>query len=220
MATLNLSVGISYSDRVAPILDGSVKSPDLALSLHFAPVDEIFWRGLHSSDFDLAEMSLAAHCVLASRGDRRFVGLPIFTSRMFRHGSVYVRNDSSITCPSKLAGKRVGVPEYQMTAAVWMRGIFSEHFGLDLRSVHWFAGGVDRPGRKDRIDLELPPEHKLSRIPEDQTLSEMLLSGDIDALICAKMPKAFSDGSGRIRRLSPTLASRRSTIIERPGASR
>jgi 4,5-dihydroxyphthalate decarboxylase len=216
MSKRKISVGMSDSDRVAPLIGGQVRNADVALAFESDPVDDIFWRALHTKTYDLVEMSLAAHCIIASRGDRRFVGLPIFTSRMFRHGSVYVPANSTITSPAELTGKRVGVPEYQMTAAVWVRGIFSEFYGLDLSSVHWFAGGVDRPGRKDRIELFLPKNYHLTRVEEPRTLGAMLVDGELDALISAKMPNAFRE-SGKVRRLFKDAASEEASYFAATG---
>jgi 4,5-dihydroxyphthalate decarboxylase len=211
-----LDVGISYSDRVAPIIEGRVASDAVELVFESGRVDDIFWRALHSDTFDLMEMSLAAHSILVSRGDTRFVGLPIFTSRMFRHGSVYVPRGSPIRTPSQLSGKHVGLPEFQMTAAVWLRGIFAEFYGLDLTTVNWFAGGVDKPGRKERIPLNLRPEYRLTRIDESRTLGEMLVQGELDALISAKMPTAFREG-GPVRRLFADPAGEEGAYFKRAG---
>lgn len=194
-----LRAGIGFSDRIFPMLDGSVQVKDMKLAFESAPADQLFWRALHNDEFDLVEMSFAAYCILASRGDTRFVALPIFTSRAFRHNAIYVRADSPLTQLEELAGKSVGLPEYQMTAAVWIRGILECEVGIPLTSITWHAGGVDTPGREDRIPFTPPPGLRVQRIAPSSTLSDMLLHEKLDALISPRAPSATA--SGRIRRL-------------------
>jgi 4,5-dihydroxyphthalate decarboxylase len=120
---------------------------------------------------------------------------------MFRHSAAYVNVDAGIHRPADLAGKRVGVPEYQMTATVWLRGILQDDYGLRPSDVRWFAGGQEHAGRREKVRLVLPPDVRLEPIPEGRTLSSMLEAGEIDALFAARMPSPLVDGSPRIRRL-------------------
>lgn len=194
-----LRAGVGFSDRIFPMLDGSVQVKGMEIAFESAPADQLFWRALHNEEFDLVEMSFAAYCILASRGDTRFLALPIFTSRAFRHNAIYVRADSPLTQLEELAGKSVGLPEYQMTAAVWIRGILECEIGIPLTSITWHAGGVDSPGREDRIPFTPPPGLRVQRIAPSSTLSDMLLHGMLDALISPRAPSATA--SGQIRRL-------------------
>ena len=203
MSIQRLSVGIGHSDRMQPLLERQVVSEQVELDFDLSAVDNIFWRALHSSDFDITEMSLAAYGILLSRGQRPFVGIPVFTSRMFRHNSVYVSAAADIATPAQLAGRRIGVPEYQMTAAVWMRGILQEYYGVKVKDVSWVKGGVNTPGRKERIALELPSHYNVTEIPADHTLDSYLREGRIDALITAKMPHSFQKKDPAVRRLFP-----------------
>ncbi len=196
-----LSAGMSVSDRMLPLLTGQVTTPELKLNFECDTPNALFWRALHDGAFDLTEMSLAAHAVLTSRNASPFVGLPVFTSRMFRHGSIFVSATSDITHPELLAGRRIGVPEYQMTAAVWMRGILQEHHSVTLTDIHWFTGGVNQPGRKERIALHLPADLHVEPISERATLNDMLLAGEIDAIIAPQIPQAFHQGDARVKRL-------------------
>src|SRR4029434_588517 len=123
-------------------------------------------------------------------------------SRFFRHSSIYVNANAGIREPRDLIGKRIGVPEYQMTAPVWIRGILSEHYGVPVDSVTYFSGGEEEPGRTEKIKLDLPPNIKVQPIGLTQTLSAMLASGEIDALYTARMPSTFST-AGNVRRLFP-----------------
>ena|SRR6185312_14722416 len=217
MAPQQLSVGIGLSDRMQPLLEKQVVDDRVTLDFDLSAVDNIFWRALHSDDFDVTEMSLAAYCILHSRGENRFVGIPVFTSRMFRHNSVYVSAASNIRQPSDLAGKRIGVPEYQMTAAVWMRGILEQYHGVRARDVSWFKGGVNKPGRKERIALELPAGYRLTEIPVEDTLDDYLCSGQIDALITAKMPDSFQSGNPAVRRLFPDPRAAEEDYVRKSG---
>ena len=203
MPVKRLSVGIGVSDRMQPLLERRVRSEQVEFDFDMSAVDNIFWRALHTNAFDVTEMSLAAYCILLSRDQRPFVGIPVFTSRIFRHSSVYVSMASNIQTASDLAGRRIGVPEYQMTAAVWMRGILEEYHGVRVADVTWYKGGVNKPGRIERIPLELPSKYRLQEIPGGDTLDDYLRSGRIDALITAKMPESFKAKDPAVRRLFP-----------------
>ncbi|MGO1768452.1 MAG: hypothetical protein ACTHZX_00750 [Microbacterium sp.] len=152
-------------------------------------------------EFDIAEMSLSSYVLSLSRG-APFVAVPVFPSRAFRHSGVYVRADSMLSRPEDLAGRVVGVPEYQITAAVWMRGIFDEHHGLPVDAVSYRTGGLDQPGREEKLVLSLPTGLTVSPIGDDQTLSRLLLEGEIDALYSARNPSPYNASDhGGIRRL-------------------
>jgi 4,5-dihydroxyphthalate decarboxylase len=201
MTARRLHTGISVNDRMLPLLTGAVTSPDLVLDFERATPIEIFQRAIQAGAFDVTEMSLAAHAIMTSRGDNPFVGLPVFTSRMFRHGSIFVSARSGISTPEQLAGRRIGIPEYQMTAAVWVRGLLHDQYGVDLASIDWHTGGVNQVGRGERIPLRLPPSYRVTPVAPSQTLNQMLLDGDIDAIIAPQIPAAFRSGDPRIRRL-------------------
>ncbi len=196
-----LQVGIARNDRMLPIFNGDVSVEGYGLEFAEAEPNEIFWRALKLGEFDITEMSLAAHAILTSRGESSFVGVPIFTSRMFRHGSIFVSRDSGILSPQELAGRRIGVPEYQMTAAVWMRGILQDDYGVMPASVRWFTGGVNKPGRLERLALRTPPDYSIENIGRQRTLDAMLCAGEIDAIISPQIPDSFIHGDGGTRRL-------------------
>ena len=202
--TRSLTVGISTNDRMLPLLLGDVPTPGLDLTFDRSSPIGIFRRALQEGAFDVTEMSFAAYCILMSRGERPFVGIPVFVSRMFRHGCVFVREGSSIETPEQLAGARIGIPEYQMTAVVWMRGILDEYHGVDPKAVEWVRGGVNQPGaRGEKMPLLLPDGYSVTDLPEDQSLNSALLAGDIDALITTRMPEGKE--SGGLRYLFPDV---------------
>ncbi|HKU85182.1 MAG TPA: ABC transporter substrate-binding protein [Casimicrobiaceae bacterium] len=201
MSKLRMSLACWNYDRVRALMDGSVQPDGIDLDVLDLPVEETFFRMLRHREFDAAEMSLSSYTVSLFREPRPFVAIPVFPSRFFRHSSIYVNADAGIREPRDLIGKRVGTPEYQMTAPVWIRGILAEHYGVPVDSVTYCTGGEEEPGRDEKIKLDLPSNIRIERIGPTQTLAQMLARGDIDALHTARMPSTFGSGDGRVRRL-------------------
>jgi 4,5-dihydroxyphthalate decarboxylase len=131
------------------------------------------------------------------------VAIPVFPSRFFRHSCIYVHAGAGIARPEDLAGRTVGTPEYQMTAPVWIRGILSDEHGVAVESVTYATGGLEEPGRPEKLTLELPAGIRVNRIPPDRTLSAMLAAGEIDAVYSPRIPSSFVRGDGRVARLFP-----------------
>ena len=182
-------------------MDGSVQPDGIDLNYLNMPVEETFFRMLRHKEFDVAEMSLSSYSVSMSRQPRPFVAIPVFPSRFFRHSSIYVNAKSGIRQAKDLIGKRVGNPEYQMTAPVWIRGILQDHYDVPVDSVTYYTGGEESPGRSEKIKLDLPANIKVHSIGPTQTLAQMLLDGEIDALYTARMPSSFLKGGGQVKRL-------------------
>lgn len=203
MAMIRLTIACGDYDRIRPIWDGSVSAEGLDLNVLLLPIEEIFFRMARYQEFDAAEMSLSSFLISKSRGAPRFVAIPIFPSRKFRHGDVYIRSDSKIKKPEDLRNARIGVPEYQITAAVWVRGILQEFYNVPATKVHWFTGGTERPGREERLKITLPPAFQVSPIPKNTTLFELLRQGELDAVITARVPSPFVRGEKWINRLFP-----------------
>lgn len=203
MSKLKISFASCPYDRLAPIIMGRV--PIEGCDCNFFPLrpEELFPRVYQSQDFDITELSASSHILTSLRGDTHYVGIPAFVSRVFRHGDIYIRTDRGIESPADLRGRIVGVPEYQMTAALWIRGILSDEYGVKTSEIRWRNGGLQKPGRSERTPISLPPEIELKPIPADKTLSGMLASGEIDALITAVQPKCFADGASHVGRLFP-----------------
>lgn len=200
MKNLELTLACEHYDRTEALREGRVKPEGIDLiCLSFRP-HEIFWRMIRHLDFDVAEMSLAAYIIGKSRGESRFIAIPVFPSRGFRHSAIYVNVNSKIVKPEDLKGKRVGLPEYQVTAAVWVRGILKSDYGVDPKDIRWFIGGQEEPGREERIELRLPPGVSVEPIPEGCTLSSMVDEGELDALLTPHVPSVFPR-SGQVRRL-------------------
>jgi 4,5-dihydroxyphthalate decarboxylase len=200
---LSLRLGCGDYDRTRPLFEGSVLAEGIALDCTSMIPHELFRRVLVDRDFDVAEISISNHTTLISRGNRDLVGIPVFPSRVYRHGFVFVGTESGIERPQDLIGRRIGVPEYDMTAAVWVRGVLQHDYGVEAHQLRWFHGGLDRPGRPKRIDVEPPPNIAIEPISPDQCLGEMLDRGDLDAVIAPSIPAVVKGGSPRVRRLFP-----------------
>ena len=201
MSKLRLSLACWNYDRTRALSDGSVQPDGIELTYLNLPVEETFFRMLRHREFDVAEMSLSSYAVSLAREPRPFVAIPVFPSRFFRHSCIYVNAKSGIREPRDLVGKRVGTPEYQMTAPVWIRGILAEHYGVPVDSVTYFTGGEEEPGRDEKIALDLPANIRVQRIGPTRTLAAMLDAGEIDALHTARMPSTFRAGNPNVRRL-------------------
>ncbi|MFH1833473.1 MAG: ABC transporter substrate-binding protein [bacterium] len=201
MGRLRFAFACSPYDRMRALMEGSVVPEGIDLNFIPLEVEEIFWRQLRHREFDGCEMSLSSYAMARSRGDDRFIAIPAFTSRFFRHSCVYVNTSKGIGVPQDLKGRIVGVPEYQMTAALWVRGIFQHEHGVHPRDIHWRTGGEEAPGREEKIRLELPPDVDCEPIPADKTLSRMLDEGEIDGLFAPRAPSCFQSGSPNVARL-------------------
>ncbi|AWT53548.1 ABC transporter substrate-binding protein [Mycolicibacterium smegmatis] len=203
MSRLELTFACGDYDRTRALEDGSVRPDGIDLTYLRLPVEETFFRMLRHREFDVAEMSLSTYVATLDADPRPFVALPVYTSRMFRHGGIYVNAEAGIRTPKDLVGKRIGAPEFQLTAGVWIRGILDEHHGVPVDSVTYHTGGQETPGRieKGRVDTGLD----IRPIPDGATLSQMLADGEIDALHTPRVPSTFRAGDPRVTRLFPDV---------------
>ena len=215
--TLRLSLACGDYDRHRALWDGSVRPEGIDLVVSRHSPEEIFWRQARHADFDVAEMSLAAYLIERSRGDDRFIALPVFPSRAFRHNSLFVNIEAGIEQPADLRGKRVGVPEYAMTAAVWVRAFLEHDYGVPPRDIAWVTGGLLRPGREERVALRLPPDVHVEPAPPGRTLDQMLESGELAALTAPRVPPSYQRGSPSVRRLFPDYAAVEAEYYHRTG---
>jgi 4,5-dihydroxyphthalate decarboxylase len=168
-------------------------------------IEEVFWRTARFQDFDASEFSFQSYLVAkaSERGDGLpLVAIPVFPSRSFRHSAIYINTEAGIEKPEDFKGKTVGVPEYQMTAATWARGILQHEYGVHPEDIKvWRTGGLEQAGRVEKLKLNLPSGVRVEPIPSDRTLNDMLEKGEIDASITARMPSSFAKGSPNVRRL-------------------
>ncbi|MGE3936369.1 MAG: ABC transporter substrate-binding protein, partial [Rhodospirillaceae bacterium] len=202
MSSIQISIACGDYDRVRAIKDGRVRVDGCDVT--FIPMipEELFFRALRYAEFDVAELSFNSTMMLTARGVCPYVAIPVFPSRMFRHSAIYVRTDRGITKPEDLKGRLVGVPEYQQTANVWMRGILADEYGVKDSDIRWRSGGQEEAGRDERTPLALENGVELIAV-KDRSLSAMLLAGDLDAFMTARAPSVFLDRRPNIGRLWP-----------------
>ena len=201
MSRLRLSLGCWNYDRTRALLEGRIQPDGIDLNYLNMPVEETFFRMLRHREFDVAEMSLSSYAVSLSRPQRHFIAIPVFPSRFFRHSCIYVNANAGIREPKDLIGKRVGNPEYQMTAPVWIRGILQDEYGVPVDGVTYHTGGEEEPGRPEKLKLDLPPNIKVQPIGAKETLAAMLRDGAIDALYTARMPSTYRSAGAKVKRL-------------------
>ena len=206
MRKLSLSIATGNYDRVRPLLDGHVRIDGLDPVYLLLEPEEIFFRAFRGAQFDVCELSLSSFAVQTARGENPYVGVPVFPSRMFRHGAIYIRTDRGIRSPADLRGRRIGLPEYQLTACVWARILLEEDHGVAPHEIRWVRGGLEEPGREEKIPLDLPKAVSLEDAPHDRTLSMMLAAGELDGLISPRAPSLFEQGHASIGRLFPDPA--------------
>ena len=200
MNPLRLSLAIGDYDRIRPIADGTVRIDGVDPVMSILDPEEIFFRAFKYADFDICELSLSSYTVKTAKGDSPYIAVPVFPSRAFRHTSVYIRTDRGITKPGDLRGRRVGVPEYQLTANVWVRVILEE-YGVRPSDITWVRGGYEHPGREEKIAVQLPPDVRLESLPPGATISSALADGTIDAVIGPRAPSCFERGAPDVGRL-------------------
>lgn len=203
-------------DRTEPLRDGRIRPDGIDLTYLSLPVEETFFRMARFREFEAAELSLSSYVLTLFR-DAPFVALPVFPSRAFRHNGIYVHAGSGIERPEDLAGRVVGVPEYQVTAAVWIRGILAEHHGVPVPSVRYRTGGLHEPGRVEKLRFDPPEGTEIAPIPPDRTLAEMLVTGEIDALYSPRTPRPLLTGDPRVRRLFADPAAAEADYFARTG---
>ena len=217
MSTLKLSLACAAYDRTRALFDGRVKIDGVELIPTPLEPEEAFHRAFKFGEFDITELSMSSHTVMTARGDNAYIGVPAFLSRVFRHSGIYINTRKGIARPADLRGRTVGVPEYQITANVWIRGILQDDYGVKASDVHWRRGGIEQAGRGERSPIKLPPEIDLQQIPDDKTLSGMLESGELDALISARAPSCMLRGSPNVARLFPDFKEVEADYFRRTG---
>lgn len=207
VSKLRLTLACWDYDRTRPILDGTVEAEGVEIAGVVMEPGKLFARMWKTREFDVSEMSLADYTIMSGRGESPFIAIPVFPSRMFRHSCIYVNTKAGIQSAADLAGKRIGSPNYQMTAAVWARAMLHHDHGVLPESVEGHWGGQEAPGGSARIALDLPAGFSVSPIADDKTLSGMLEAGELDALITPNFPSPFLAGSPNVARLFPEFRS-------------
>jgi 4,5-dihydroxyphthalate decarboxylase len=217
VAAIRLNVGCGDYDRTRALFDGTVQAE--GVEIEWEPVNvphELFVRVL-KGEFDVAEMSLSGLTNGIAAGTHNLIGIPVFTSRLFRHSFIFVNTEAGIAKPQDLIGKRMGVTDYTVTAAVWMRGLLEHDYGVAPDQMHWFLGALDVPGRVIPLAPKVPSSVKIEQIREDISLGDALESGEIDALMTPGMPRVFKQGAPHVRRLFPNFHEVESDYFRRTG---
>jgi len=216
MAKLNLSVAIGEYDRTRALIDGSVAIDGVdPVYMPLVP-EEIFFRAFRAAEFDICELSLSSYAIKTAQGDCPYVAVPAFVSRAFRHNAVYVRTDR-IKKPADLKGKKVGVPEYQLTANVWARAFLDDDYGVKPADIHWIRGGIAQPGRPEKLTVKLPAGVRLDNAPEGATISALLEAGEIDGFIAPRPPSHVEKGHPHIGWLFPDPVAAAKDYFKRTG---
>lgn len=203
MVNIPITIACNDYDRTRPIMDGRVRVEGCDVTFLPLEAEETFFRAFRDQAFDVSELSFSSFMLQTTRSDCPYIGLPAFVSRMFRHSGIYIRTDRGIHSPADLKGRTVGVPEYQMTAIVWIRGILKDEYGVDPSDIHFRSGGQEQPGRGERTPLTLTNGVDLQSIPADETLVDMFVDGRLDALFTARAPSCYVRGAPNIDRLFP-----------------
>ncbi|MBV9742823.1 MAG: ABC transporter substrate-binding protein [Acidobacteriia bacterium] len=203
MSKLRLTMSCWDYDRTRALREGYVAIDGVELNYLTLPIEETFFRMMRYREFEIAEMSLSSYVVSLFRENPPFIAIPVFISRAFRHSGIFIHTASGITEPRQLIGKRVGNPEYQLTAIVWIRGILSDEFGVPIDSVTYVIGGQEEPGRIEKTGIQLPPQIPTEPSPPGKTLARMLEAGEIDALYAPRAPSTLFSNPAKVRRLFP-----------------
>jgi len=197
---LVLTLAISEYDHVRDLTEGLVRAQGISINAVSFAVEEIFHRFTRYREWEVSEMSMGKYTSLVSQNDRTVTAIPIFPSRVFRHSSFYIRRDSGIRRPQDLKGKRIGLPEWAQTAAIYSRGMLASEYGVELPDVEWVQAGVNQPGRQEKVELKLPKGVRYRQRP-DSSLDRMLLAGEVDCVMSAHAPPSFEAGHPDLVRL-------------------
>ena len=214
MSRLPITIATWDYDRVRALTDGRVQVEGCDVNYITMPVEECFERAYFHGEFEVAEIGFSPYLIALSRGVAPYVAVPAFLSRMFRHSAVYIRTDRAIEGPADLRGKRVGVPEYQMSAVMWFRGFLQDEFGIAAKDINWVQAGLEVPGRRDKFPLNLPEGFPLVSA-SDESLTAMLADGRLDAVMSARQPSCFVKGHPKVRRLFPDYRTAEREYYER-----
>ncbi|MFM1814583.1 MAG: hypothetical protein RLZ98_1278 [Pseudomonadota bacterium] len=216
MEALHLNIATSDYDHFRDIALGRVGVDGARVNYQIYPIEEVFFRFVRYREWDVSEVSFAKFAAIMADGTPDIIGLPVFPSRMFRLASVYVNRKGSIRSGKDLAGKRIGVPEWAQTAAIYTRGWLSDDLGIPLGAVKWFQAGLNQPGRGEQVKFNLPDDVEL-RAVAGSSLRDMLRDGEIDAFFSARPPDGMDGPYADIVPMLTDARSEEATYFERTG---
>jgi len=217
VSNLELSIAVGDYDRNRALFDGRVRIDGVDPVFMKLSPEEIFFRAFRTQDFDICELSFSSYTVGVANGTAHYTGVPAFLSRSFRHSSIYIRNDKGIERPEDLAGRRIGIAEYQLTANVWARALLEDDHGVKPSDISWVRGGMDTPDRPEKIKLDLPADVSVEAAPEGRSLNDLLVAGEIDGFIGPRSPACFIEGNPNISWLYPDLVGAAKDYFARTG---
>lgn len=217
MPNLRLSLAISDYAHTRSVADGRIQPVGIELIVNSLPFEQAAFRFGANLEFDISEFSLANYCALVARPEPApMVAIPVFPSRVFRHGSIYVNERAKIKSLADLAGRTVGIPQWSQTATVYIRGYLTHHVAIPLSAIRWVQAGLNQPGRRDPVQVRLPNDVSIEQRPDD-TLSSMLASGEIDAAITARPPRCFEERRPDVARLFPDYRAAEESYFKETG---
>lgn len=200
MTNIPLSIACGPYDRMAGIADGRIPIEGVdATYIAITSSPEIFSRMIKNHEFDVSEMSASTYLSARTRGGFPFIAFPVFPSKAFRHGYIFINKNAGIEKPADLPGRRVGMMGYRQTAAVWIRGMLQDDYGVDLRSIRWFDGGSDAPFSGGGKDVKIPKGISIEVIPDNVAMGDLLAAGEIDAMLGARYPATFGKSADVVR---------------------
>jgi 4,5-dihydroxyphthalate decarboxylase len=218
MSLLPVTIATWDYDRVRAVMDGRVPVEGCEVNYLALAPEECFHRGVFHGEFEVAEIGMSPYLVALAGGKAHpYVALPVFLSRIFRHSAIYIRTDRGIAGPADLRGKRVGVPEYQMSAVLWARGMLQDQHGVQPKDIRWLQGGLETPGRREKFEFTPPKGVPLSPIPEGATLARMLAEGELDAIISARAPSCYRKSGVPVARLFEDYAAAEAEYFRQTG---
>lgn len=197
MYKIPITLACGDYDRTRPLWDGSVKVDGLKINTLILPVEEMFFRMVKFQEFEVSELSMSTFLISKDKGEPNFIGIPVFPSRKFRHGDIYIRADSKISKPEDLRGKKIGMPEFQMTAAVWIRGILEEFYDVHFEEIEWFTE------HEERLQINFPDSINIKNLKNKKPLLQLLYEGELDAIFTARIPSPLIKCEKWITRLFP-----------------
>ena len=216
MANLRLTLAMGPYDHMRDLVDGTVRAEGIDLIALNLPIEEMFYRFIRFREWDISELSFGKYVSLRSQNDRSIAAIPVFPSRVFRHSSIYVRKNGKVNTPQDLKHKRVGMPEWAQTASIYTRGYLMHEVGIPLKDIEWHQAGLNEAGRREKVKLKLPRGVRYVSHP-DRSLNEMLLAGELDAVLSARPPRAALDSDSGVKRLFPDSLEVEKTYFRKTG---
>ncbi len=217
MSKLKLTLACLDYDRIRPLMDGRVRVDGIDLNVLPMRPRETFPRMLERQEFEVSELSLASYVTLKARDKCPFVSIPVPLSKIFRHSCIYIREGAGINSPEDLKGKRIGTTQYGSTAAVYMKGLMQDEYGVRAEDVHWFMGGLAAPTQRPLVPLNLPDKIKIDFLDDEETLEAMMARGELDAYYSIYIPPSFLEGKPHIKRLFPNFKEAETAYYKKTG---